>query len=271
MASKNQVVIDRVLRITSFSKTTGKALYMLTEVEDLGISITTEEKEAVDATGATVATFELGKKGTMSGSASFINFGLMAAQNGSDGVKATSGAPLNFPQYDEGTILAAGGTFNLSQEPVGIAGSQIKFIYALNNDGTLGQDYAQAATASATEFSYAKVTGTPDLFKITVPTAAAAGSRFAVFYEYAAKAGTRYDNNSDEYSSAAIIKVDVLAADICNPAALTVTTLQSNNAKLSSAYDITWSTDGKHPFEYKLDTAYCGTIGKGLFSVYVPE
>ena len=132
----NQVMVDRVLDLTAFDKTTGRAVFMLTEVEDFQTSITiANEKEITTANGSIAGLFEEGKDGTMSGSASFINFGLMGAQNGSTPIEASADNKIITPQYD--LLTVKGGKVTLTQTPVGVEGNEIGYIYTLNNDGTI--------------------------------------------------------------------------------------------------------------------------------------
>lgn len=262
MANKKQLIMDNCLRLTAFDKATGKAKFMLTDVEDFATAVeVASSKEIADHNGTTVATIESGKSASISGNASFVNFGLLAAQAGGDLQEATDVKTIVTPYYQTfDAAEAVGGKINLDFEPVGETGNEIKFIYELNDDGTLGKDYAQAAAKTTTEFAVADK-------QIELPENVTSGM-FAVFYDYAGKKTMLIDNEADKFGGVYIIKADVLCRDICNADVKTVVTVQSNNAKLESAYDLTWNSDSKHPFSFKVNKDFCSKNGN-LMSTYV--
>lgn len=264
---KNQLIMDRALRLTAFDKETGEAKFMLCEVEDFQTSVTVDnEKTITSASGATVAQIEEGKSAEISGSASFINFGLLAAQNGTEAKEGAKGTPIITPRYEVVTV-GADKKAKLSKEPVGIAGSEIGYIYELLADGTLGAKHAQAVDATATEFAYKKEVDTPT---ITFHTEAKEGTNYAVFYEYNGEKTILLENNAEDFAGSYLIKADVLCREICNQDNVTVVTIQADNAKLSSAYDITWASDNKHPFTFSVSAKYCDT-NKNLLKTYIQE
>ncbi len=56
--------------------------------------------------------------------------------------------------------------------------------------------------------------------------------------------------------------------DICNDKHVTVVTIVSDNAKLTSAFDLTLARSEQHPFTYRVMPSYCGTSGKALFELF---
>lgn len=262
--SKSQALIDRCLRITLFDKTTGDAAVLLPEVEEFQISVAIEnEKTATSASGATVATFEEGKTAEITGNASFFHYGLMAAQSGTAAEEASSTSKINTPRCDVVTI--ADGKAKLTQTPVGSSGQEIGAIYEVLPDGGAGKKYEQGAEASETEFSYASG-------EISAPTGATNGTQFFVFYTYASETATHMVEDADVFGKAYRMQAEVLCSSICNSAEKTAMLVVANNAKLSSARDISFTTDGKHPFTLKCQSDYCGAAGtKRLFEIFAPE
>lgn len=264
---KNQLIMDRALRLTAFDKETGEAKFMLCEVEDFQTSVTVDnEKTITSASGATVAQIEEGKSAEISGNASFVNFGLLSAQNGTEAKEGSKGAPIITPRYEVVTV-GADKKATLSKEPVGLSGSEIGYIYELLQDGTLGAKFVQGAEASASEFSYEKEVETPT---ITFHTDAVEGTNYAVFYEYKGENTILIENNAEDFAGSYLIKADILCREICNQDNVMVVTVQADNAKLSSAYDITWNSDSKHPFTFSVNAAYCDT-NKNLLKTYIQE
>ncbi len=262
---KKQLIMDNCLRLTAFPKAGGPAAFMLTDVEDFQTTVEiANEKEITNHNGTTVAMLESGKKATISGNASFINFGLMAAQTGSALKKA-----ITVPTY-EAIEVAEDGTITLSNTPVGTVGNEIGFIYVLNEDGTLGMSYAQADEAS-TESGDGNNTPkfTLDGKKITLPSSVTSGT-IGVFYDFESSKASYLENNEGEYGGVYIIKADILCRDICNTDVKTIVTVESKNAKLSSAYDLTWNSESKHPFSFKVNADYCDSK-KNLLTTYILE
>lgn len=262
--SKSQALIDRCLRITLFDKATGDAAVLMPEVEDFQISVAIEnEKTATSASGATVATFEEGKTAEITGNASFFSYALMEAQSGTAAEEASTSATILTPRCDVVTI--AEGKATLTQTPVGTTGEEIGAIYEVLPDGGAGKKYDQGATASATEFAYSGG-------EITAPSDVEDGVQFFVFYNYASKTAVHMVEDADAFAKAYRMQAEILCSSICNSAEKTAMTVVANNAKLSSARDISFTTDGKHPFTLKCQSDYCGGAGtKRLFEIFAPE
>ena len=175
----NNFVIDRALSATMFDKSTKEAIWRLTQIEDFSISNSAEDKTATDAQGATVAKFITAKSATMSGSNSFLDLSLGAAQMGTTKVVADGTHKATVPGVDTYTVK---GTENekmtLSHVPVGTDGAEIGFIYAVNPDSSLGTKYKLNSAASATEFALNAASK-----EITIPTGLKPKTELIVFYD----------------------------------------------------------------------------------------
>nr|DAY89441.1 MAG TPA: putative structural protein [Caudoviricetes sp.] len=260
--NRNQLVVDKALRATAFDPETGLAAFMLPEIEDYQISVTiANEKTATSASGATVAQLEEGKEGEVTGNASFVHVGLMAAQNGSEPTQSTADKTIVTPMFESFTVKD--GKITLKNKPVGATGAEVGYIYTLTSDGTIDKSFVQAATASATEFALTDK-------EITVPTGIDDGTMMGVYYDFASSTTVLLENNAEDMAKTYRLRVDVLCRDICNQNNKVVVTQEFPNAKLSSAYDLTWGTDQKHPFSFKLLTNYCDTR-KNLMKTWIPQ
>ena len=265
MSNKRQLIMDSCLRLTAFDKETHKARFMLSDVEDFATNVeVANSKDITDHNGTSVATIEAGKSATISGNASFTNFDLLGAQAGSELQEASSTNKIVTPFYqDFDAARAAAGVITLEHTPVGTTGAEVRFIYVLNDDGTLSNKvYEQAAEKSATEFA---VTGD----KLTLPDDVTSGM-FGVFYDYESEKALLIENNDGEFGGTYIIQADILCRDVCNANIKTIVTIVSKNAKLDSAYDITWNSDSKHPFSFKVNKDFCSKNGN-LMSTFVLE
>lgn len=164
----------------------------------------------------------------------------------------------------------AGTDVELKHVPIGTSGAEIPFIYALNGDGTYGTKYVVGAAAG--EGVYKVVAATK---KITPPTDVTAKARALVVYKYTAD-GTENNGavqvaaDAVNFPKAGRFMLEVLGADTCNISTKYYGYLEFPQAKLTSDFDLTLTTDGKHPFTIRCMQEYCDAEKK-LFTLTVPE
>lgn len=158
----------------------------------------------------------------------------------------------------------------LKHIPVGTAGAEVPFAYALNPDGTVGKKYEVGASAGVGVFSVNAATKT-----ITPPTDVTTSSKVLVFYDYIAD-GT--DGNGAVQATADAINfpdagrflLEVLGHDTCDITTKYYAYVDFPAAKLSSEFDLDLTTDGQHPFTLRCMQDYCD-YEKKLFTVTIPE
>ena len=158
----------------------------------------------------------------------------------------------------------------LKHVPIGTAGAEIPFIYALEPDGTVGTKYEIGANAAAGVYKVV-----PSTKAITPPTDVTTKSRALVFYTYSAD-GT--DGNGAVQATADAINfpdagrflLEVLGHDTCDITTKYYAYVDFPAAKLSSEFDINLTTDGQHPFTLRCMQDYCD-YEKKLFTITIPE
>jgi hypothetical protein len=132
--------------------------------------------------------------------------GILAAQMGTEVVQGT----MTIPDYYDLMVTANGTTATTEFTPVGTAGAEIGYIYKRNDDGSIGQKYAQAAEASATEFAL-------DGKEITLPTGAfGANESVVALYSYSNPGSKRITNDVDNMAITARIVLDLLVESLCD-------------------------------------------------------
>ena len=265
----NNFVIDSIYRGIMLSSADSSLLWALNQIEEPSLSVTSDTKDAVDALGTPIMTFERGKQAEFSAQNSLIDLGLLAAQSGTSKVYGTVGAPLVVPMLEEFN-WTTGTDILLTNTPIGTAGAEIPFIYVLNGDGTTSTKYTVAADAGAGVFKV--VAGTK---KVTPPTNAVAGERVLVIYNYnatgAADLGAvSISNSAKNFPTAGKFIMEVIGADVCNISVKYKAFLIFPQAKLLSDYNLDFTTEGKHPFTIKAMQNYCDA-DKKLFDLIVPE
>lgn len=259
--SLNNFLIDRVRRGTMFSDTTGEALWSITQIKDASLNMTSETSDATDAIGNVITQFDRSKNAEFSGTNALWDLGLSAAQFGSDKQVATATKTIRTPAYEQ--LVVSGGKIVLSHVPAGTTGAEIKYIYALNSDSTLGEKYIVGTAVSATEFTIDAATRT-----INTPTGVT--GNIAVFYEYDAEEAVMLQNNASEFPKAGKFMLEVIGKDTCDKTATYVAYIVFPNAKLKTDMDLSFSTDGGHPFSMQMMQDYCD-LEKRLFNIYIAK
>lgn len=254
----NNFVIDHVLRGVMIKD--GSIAWSINQIEDPSLSCTSEEREAVDALGTPIMTFQNGKEAEFSASNSIFDLSLLAAQMGTQKEVATEETKITVPVFFTGEVK--GGSFVLDSEPK----EAISEIYALRGDGTTGQKYTLVAGEPAEgEFAYDAETKT-----VTVNASVADGTQFFAVYDTETATAVQVTNSAVEYPKAGKFIMEVLGCDVCDPETLIYAYVIFPNAKLDSNVDISFTTDGKHPFSMKAQQAYCDKK-KVLFNIVIPE
>lgn len=254
----NNFIIDRVVRGMMTSTADGSVLWSINQVTDPSLSITSETAEAVDALGTTIATFNRGKAAEFTANNSIFDLGLLAAQNGTE-VQDAATKSVICPKFETITVVDAQSQYVLSAKPV----DDVDKIYLLNGDGTLGTAYVAGATPSAEKFVY-------NDGKITIPTGLAAGAQLMVIYEYEETTATYMTANAVDFPKAGKFVLEVLGIDVCDPTTQIHAYIVFPNAKLDANVDISFTTDGNHPFTIQAQQAYCDAE-KVLYSIIIPD
>lgn len=255
----NNFIIDRAIRGTMVSHKTGEIMYSINQVEDPQLTVSADEKTAVDAMGTTIATFNTAKNAEFSGSNSLFDLSLLATQMGTSKKVADSLNKIVTPIFE--TIDVTGKTVTIKHEPVG---KKLDVIYALNGDSTLGKKYTADTQESATKFKYENTTKT-----ITLPTEVTSGQVF-VMYEAEVENAVEVEASATEFPTGGKFILEVLGCDVCDQTTLRYAYIIFPNAKLDSNVDISFTTDGKHPFSMKANQSYCDSK-KTLFKIVIPE
>lgn len=259
MYDLNNFVIDRVLRGVMLNKD-GSIAWTINQIEDPSLNCTSEEREAVDALGTPIATFQNGKEAEFSAQNSIFDLNLLAAQMGTEKEVASETAMMTVPVFFEGEVK--GGVFALEKAPK----EDIAEIYVLKGDGTTGEKYTVAAADPAEkQFAY-----NAETMEITVGGDVADGTQFFVIYETETATAVQVANSAVQYPKAGKFIMEILGCDVCDPETLIYAYLIFPNAKLDANVDLTLTTDGKHPFSMKAQQAYCDKK-KLLFNIVVPE
>lgn len=253
-------VIDRPLRGMMLSTDTGEVMWSINQIENPSLTVSAETSDAVDALGTPIMSFDRSKSAEFSAENSLFDLGLFAAQSGTDKIESTASATIATPCFFEFDYAS---TVTLPHTP---NAEGIPYIYVLNGDGTLGDKYAYAASSpSGSQFTFSGTT-------LTMPSSVSSG-RFIAIYEYDADATDQamsVVNTATDFPRAGKFVLEVLGCDVCNVSKLYYAYVVFPQAKLTSDFDLSFTTDAKHGFTLKAMQAYCDHEKK-LFYIVIPE
>lgn len=258
----NNFAIDHVLRGIMTSAADGSLMWSINQISEPSLSVTTESTEAVDALGARIIEFDHSKKAEFSAQNSLFDLSLYAAQQGSGKEVATETKTVTVPAFE--TILVPD---NVS-DPVKLAhkpNTAPVEIYYMKGDNTFGKVVKCGAAAAEGLFSYDEETQA-----ITFHTDAKSGDQYFVQYEYEATQAVAVTGDAINFPKSGRFVMEVLGSDTCDPGTLIHAYVVFPNAKLDANVDVSFTTDGKHPFKIKANPDYCDRE-KVLFKIIVPS
>ena len=257
----NNLVIDHILRGVMTSTADGSFMWSINQITEPSLSVTTETSEAVDALGSKIATFDRAKNAEFSANNSIFDLGLFAAQNGRDKEVASSTSKIISPAFETLTYDGTTSEIVLAHEPV----EPIKNIYALKGDGTLGIAYTSGVSAGTDTFVY-----DGSAHKITVPTGLTKGTQLFVMYDYETEEAVQAIGDAINFPKAGKFVMEILGSDVCNPSEKIHAYVVFPNAKLDANVDLSFTTDGNHPFKLIAQQSYCDSE-KVLYKIVIPK
>lgn len=264
MFDLNNFVIDHVLRGYMSSTADGSYMWSINQITDPSLSITSETADAVDAMGSTITTFNRGKQAEFTANNSLFDLGLYAAQLGTEKQVADSANKIKVPAFETidvpaDTVAGTPTNVTLAHTPIGA----LTEIHELKGDGTMGTKYIAGTAASDTEFVISDRT-------LTLPNGLSKGSQLFVVYEYESESAVKVTGNAVDFPKSGKFIMEVLGTDVCDPTTLIHAYVVFPNAKLDANVDISFTTDGAHPFTIRANQDYCDAE-KPLFHIVVPE
>lgn len=262
------VIIDRI-QYGLAEDFDGNLLYILTQLADATIEITSESKDAVDAQGTLVKRFFNAKAGTLTANNAFLNTSIMSAK---------SGVPAEIASKDEsgkGTIsmpkiitAKAGETVVLADVEKGgaVVEGTVK-VNAFYANGTMGVSKDEVFV-ERTDFDVDY-----DTCKITLPERKVLEDgtvidQFVVKYDRQVGEGIRIVNRADKFPGTVKLTLKALCVDPCTADTLRSCYIVIKSFQVSPDLSISLTTDGQLEYSGDLQVDYCSTE-KSLFEFYL--
>ena len=260
MLNIDNLVINRALRGTLFDSATSDVIVSIDQITEASLECSGEQVFVNDAIGQKIAAFDRSKDATFTCTNALINFGLMAAQFGSDKKVASDSDKIVVPTFELIEVEGAATTISLKYAPA----TDIKYIYATNNDKSRSTRYVLGTDASETEFS---ITGQT----ITLPTGKfSAGDRVAVWYDRESSEAMELKNTATSFAKGGKFVLEVLVCDVCDVNTEYYAYIIFNNAKLDNNVTINFSNEANHQFTVNALQDYCSANNE-LFTVVIAE
>ena len=196
------LTITSLETITAFNVTTGAYKFTLDELQNATIQNSQETQEITGKGGRRLSTLKRNKSVTVSGTNGMISGGLLEVQTG--GTFENKTTQVLWTDY----LTVSSNAATTSYKAVGTAGAEIEELYIKNNDGTLGTELVQDASAAAGKFAYNPST------KALTFSGVADNTEIVVYYKRNITADV-LSNESDKYSEKATLYIDALAEDKC--------------------------------------------------------
>lgn len=256
----DNLVINRAIRGTLFDKASSEVIFTVDQITDPKLECGAEQVYVKDALGQNLAAFDRSKTAKFTGSNALINFGLMAAQLGSEKTVADTDNKIVVPAFEMITVTDTS-SITLANTPADLS---VKYIYSTHTDKSINKTYGLAATATAEKFA---IEGSV----ITLPTGAfAVGDRVAVFYSKESTEAVRIKDSTDAFAKGGKFVLEVLACDVCDTNIEYYTYIIFDNAKMDNAVDVTFTNEAKHGFTVNAMQDYCSASNE-LFSLIIAK
>lgn len=246
---------DRMISATAEYK--NEIQYVISQMQSATIDITAEAKEVKDKDGNLVRKIYNAKTGTLTAPNSMLNANIINASSGNELEVASAAKPINMPKI---IYVKAGETVTLTDYVDGTV--KVKAVYG---NGASGSSYAQATTASETEF------GLTEDGVLTPPTVTGddAPTKFLVKYYRKRETGAVIRNSADKFPAAVELTIKAVYIAPCEEG-VKAAYIYIPNFNVSPEVSIDTNTDSTLEFKGDLGVNLCADT-KDLYVIYFPD
>jgi len=234
MIVSDKYLVQGIETITWFDLSNNVCKFIFDDLQEAEMSVDSETIYAEGKNGTRIGATDRNKTSTFTATNGTIVDGALAVQVGSD-VEVGIQTVNNYMDI----MTTTDGTSAVTEfYPVGATGAEIAYIYKKNSDGSLGDKYPIAASASATAFAF-----DPDTKTITLPTGVfSANDEIVAFYDTKAKVGKRVVNENNKFSETGEAIFDCFVKDICTDKSFHAK-ITYYKAKMSGTFSLTFGSD----------------------------
>ena len=253
------IIVKEIIYAMASNITTGDPLYVLTQLSEANINITSESSDVTDKDGNLVKRIWKSKAGEFTATNAFLNMNILAASGAITDIAAI-GNKLSGPKI----IKVPKGTLTKTLENV-VTGSITVNQYF--GDGSLGKKYELGTSASATEFAVATDGTTTTL---TLPTDAEA-EYYMVKFNREFESGAIIKNSAKEFPNSVNMLMKVLYFDPCAKDVVKAAYVEMPSFQVSPETSMSLSSDSPtQDFNGSLEIDYCSD-DKDLYNIYLVD
>jgi hypothetical protein len=190
-------IVDRVISGVGY-RSDDSVLFKMDQCQNTSITCGSESTDIVDNVGSPIMTLYRSKTCEISGENAILDFNITAFQMGTE--KTVAGDKKIVVPAQE-IFEAKGGAYTLKNMPI----EAPAFLYALNEDSSLGAKYALETSGFAVEGK-----------EITLPEDVEDGTMMFVSYEYETDAGVEIVNSAKNFPKSCKLVLRVLGYNPCN-------------------------------------------------------
>lgn len=260
----NELVLERIRSVEEYDPSTNELQGRYTQIEEPSLQTSADGTDVTDAMGAKITTFYNAQTGTFGFSNSLFSLELVASQFGAEKIVASADNKIQIP-VSEVIPVGADHTVTLKYKPVGVKGSEVKYVKVINTNNTFGKTYEVNAVAGDGKFTL-----DADNKKITLPDEVASGRVF-VNYTRESEAAVQVDKTTDSVPKVKSLLIHAIFHDPCDTNLTYAGAIYCPRAQVDpSSIELNLTSDGKHAVTYNLQKSYCDDDAK-LFSILVSE
>lgn len=191
-------IVDRVISGVGY-RSDDSVLFKMDQCQNTSITCGSESTDIVDNVGSPIMTLYRSKTCEISGENAILDFNLTGVQMGTEKTVASEGATVVVPAQE--VFEAKGGVYTLKQLPI----EAPAFLYALNEDSSLGEKYALETSGFAVDGQ-----------EVTLPEGIKDGTMMFISYEYAATSAVEIVNSAKNFPKSCKLVLRVLGYNPCN-------------------------------------------------------
>lgn len=251
-------IVDRVISGVGY-RSDDSVLFKMDQCQNTSITCGSEATDIVDNVGSPIMTLYRSKTCEISGENAILDFNITAVQMGVDKKVADETNTITVPAQE--VFAAKDGTYTLKNAPVAAPA----FLYALNNDSSLGEKYAIATEAGADNFACTEAG------VITLPTGVKDGTQMFVSYEYKASAAVEIVNSAKNFPKSCKLVLRVLGYNPCNKDNKLGAYIIFPSFEMSPDFDLSLNAGEAQSWSGKASQDYCSPDKKLMSIVVVDE
>lgn len=245
-------IVDRVISGVGY-RSDDSVLFKMDQCQNTSITCGSEATDIVDNVGSPIMTLYRSKTCEISGENAILDFNITAVQMGTE--KTVAGEGKTFVAPAQEIFEAKGGAYTLKHMPI----EAPAFLYALNDDSSLGEKYALETSGFAVEGK-----------EVTLPADVKDGTMMFVSYEYNADAGVEIVNSAKNFPKSCKLVLRALGYNPCNKDNKLGCYIVFPSFEMSPDFDLSLNAGEAQSWSGKASQDYCSR-DKRLMSIIVVD